>query len=402
MPRKLSDRGVAKLKPRRKRYAKPDGELRGHWIRVQPSGTKSFWTVARDPKQKQIWTFVGPCDAMTIEEARAKARGMLTRVRAGLPAIEAKGETFDTVIADWHKRYVEGKKLRTGDKMLSLIDRHISTELRSRVFTEIHREDITALLDKVQDENGAPVADKVLTVVGSIMSWYATRHRNYVPCLVKGMRRTDPAKKERDRVLNDDELRRVWDVAGQSRTYGALIRMLLLTAQRLDKVLTMRWDDISPMQWPSNTPPVWTLRTELREKGNIGAVELPAAALAILDALPRYASNPYVFAGRGQQHMSASGVFKAKFDAKLPADMPNWRLHDLRRTARSLMSRAGVSSEHAERVMGHSTGGVEQIYDRHAYLGEKSEALQRLATLIDGIVHPRKNVLPMTKGKQRR
>src|SRR6516162_910435 len=144
MPRKLSDRGVAKLKPRRKRYAKPDGELRGHWIRVQPSGTKSFWTVARDPKQKQIWTFVGPCDAMTIEEARAKARGMLNRVRAGLAAIEAKGETFDTVITDWNKRYVEGKKLRTGDKMLSLISRHISTELRSRVFTEIHREDITA------------------------------------------------------------------------------------------------------------------------------------------------------------------------------------------------------------------------------------------------------------------
>jgi len=401
MPRKLSDRGVDKLKPRRKRYAKPDGELRGHWIRVQPSGTKSFWTVARDPKQKQIWTFVGPCDAMTIEEARAKARGMLTRVRAGLPAIEAKGETFDTVIADWHKRYVEGKKLRTGDKMLSLIDRHISTELRSRVFTEIHREDITALLDKVQDENGAPVADKVLTVVGSIMSWYATRHRNYVPCLVKGMRRTDPAKKERDRVLNDDELRRVWDVAGQSRTYGALIRMLLLTAQRLDKVLTMKWTDISPMKWPSNTPPVWTLRTELREKGNIAAVELPAAALAILDALPRYASNPYVFAGRGQQHMSASGVFKAKFDAKLPSAMPPWRLHDLRRTARSLMSRAGVSSEHAERVMGHSIGGVEQIYDRHAYLSEKSEALAKLANLIDGIVNPRANVVPMAKRKAR-
>ena len=74
MARKMTDKGVAKLKRRRKRYAKPDPELRGHWIRVQPSGTKSFWTVARDPKQKQVWTYVGPCDAMTIEEARAKAR----------------------------------------------------------------------------------------------------------------------------------------------------------------------------------------------------------------------------------------------------------------------------------------------------------------------------------------
>src|SRR5262245_19038343 len=277
MPRKMSDKGVAKLKRRRKRYAKPDPELRGHWIRIQPSGTKSFWTVARDPKQKQVWTYVGPCDAMTIEEARAKARGMLTRVRAGLPAIEDKGETFDAVIAEWRKRYVEGKKLRTGDKMLSHLDRNISDELRSRVFTEIHREDITALLDKVEDKSGAAQADKLLNAIGSIMSWYAIRHHDYVPPLVKGMRRTDPAKKERDRVLSHDEIRAVWAVAGESGTYGALIRVLLLTAQRLDKVLTMKWTDISPMRWPSNTPPVWTVATALREKGNIGAVELPAA-----------------------------------------------------------------------------------------------------------------------------
>jgi integrase len=394
MPRKMTDKGVAKLKRRRKRYAKPDPELRGHWIRVQPSGTKSFWTVARDPKQKQVWTYVGPADAMTIEEARAKARTILNRVRAGLPAIEAKGETFDAVIADWRKRYVEDRKMRTGDKMLSLINRHISTELRSRVFTEIHREDVTALLDKVQDENGAPVADKVLTVIGSIMSWYAIRHRNYVPCLVKGMRRTDPKKKERDRILDDDELRLVWNLAGQQRTYGALIRMLLLTAQRLDKVLTMKWEDV-------DADDVWTIPTAPREKGNIGKVRLPPGARAILDALPRFDSNPYIFAGRGQRHMSASGMFKAKFDAKLPSDMPDWRLHDLRRTARSLMSRAKVSSKDAERVMGHSLPGVEGTYDRYAYFDEKSEALLRLANLIDSIVHPREKVVPIAKGKRR-
>jgi integrase len=389
MPRKMSDKGVAKLKRRRKRYAVPDGELRGHWIRVQPSSTKSYWTVARDPNQKQIWSYVGPCDAMTIEEARAKARGMLTRVRAGLPAIEAKGETFDAVIAEWRKRYVEGKKLRTGDKMLSLINRHISTELRARVFTEIHREDITALLDKIEDETGAPAADKVLTVIGSIMSWYAIRHTNYVPPLIRGMRRTDPAKKERDRVLNDDELRAVWAVAGESGTYGALIRLLLLTAQRLDKVLTMKWTDISPMTWPSNEPPVWEIATSPREKGNAGAVELPAAVLAVLDELPRFADNPYVLAGREGMHIAYSGTPKRVFDAKLPTGTPRWTLHDLRRTARSLMSRAKVSSEDAERVMGHAIGGVEGIYDRYQYLDEKSEALAKLASLIDSILHPR-------------
>jgi hypothetical protein len=63
------------------------------------------------------------------------------------------------------------------------------------------------------------------------------------------------------------------------------------------------------------------------------------------------------------------------------------------------MSRAGVSSEHAERVMGHAIKGVEGIYDRHEYLDEKSAALAKLANLIDGIVHPRANVVPIAKRK---
>jgi hypothetical protein len=394
MPRKLSDKGVAKLKPnKKKRRTVPDSELRGHWIRVEPSGRKAFWIIGRDPQGKQIWARVGPADTLTIEEARAKARGMLTRVRAGLPAIEAKGETFDTVIADWRRRYVEDRKMRTGDKMLALLDRHVSTELRSRVFTEIHREDVTALLDKIQDENGAPVADKVLTVISSVMSWYATRHRNYVPPLVKGMRRTDPDKKERDRILSDDEICAVWKAAETNGTFGALVRMLLLTVQRHDKVLTMKHEHV-------DADDVWTIPTAPREKGNIGKARLPPAARAILEALPRFAGNPYVFAGRGQRHMSASGMFKAKFDAKLPSDMPDWRLHDLRRTARSLMSRAKVSSKDAERVMGHSLPGVEGIYDRHAYFDEKTDALAKLAALIDGIIHARKNIVPMRKEKR--
>jgi len=66
------------------------------------------------------------------------------------------------------------------------------------------------------------------------------------------------------------------------------------------------------------------------------------------------------------------------------------------------MSRAGVPSEHAERVMGHAIGGIEGIYDRHAYRDEKADALGRLAALIDGIVHLRENVVTMAKRKAKR
>jgi hypothetical protein len=65
------------------------------------------------------------------------------------------------------------------------------------------------------------------------------------------------------------------------------------------------------------------------------------------------------------------------------------------------MSRAGVSSEHVERVLGHALIGVEQTYDRHAYSTEKAAALDRLAMLIDGIVHERTaDVIPMRERRQ--
>jgi integrase len=78
--------------------------------------------------------------------------------------------------------------------------------------------------------------------------------------------------------------------------------------------------------------------------------------------------------------------------------MPQWVLHDLRRAARSLMSRAGVASDIAERVLGHVIPGVRGVYDRHAYEAEKREALDALAALVDRILAPRKdNVVEFTR-----
>jgi integrase len=73
--------------------------------------------------------------------------------------------------------------------------------------------------------------------------------------------------------------------------------------------------------------------------------------------------------------------------------MPHWTLHDLRRTARSLMSRAGVPSDIAERVLGHVIPGVRGVYDRHEYAAEKRDALERLAALVERILNPQDNVL---------
>jgi integrase len=77
--------------------------------------------------------------------------------------------------------------------------------------------------------------------------------------------------------------------------------------------------------------------------------------------------------------------------------MDHWTFHDLRRTSRSLMSRAGVPADHAERCLGHVIAGVRGAYDRHAYLSEKRSAFEALAALVGGILDPKSNVVPMRR-----
>jgi integrase len=235
----------------------------------------------------------------------------------------------------------------------------------------------------------------VLAVVRGIMFWFASRNDDYIPPIMRGMGRNKAAP--RARTLDDAELRELWKAAEANGTFGAIVRMCLLTAQRSRKVSTMKWYDIS-------VNGEWTIPTAPREKNTAGSLVLPTAALDIIRAQPRIGENPHVFASPQGEGKSLSGFSKAKatFDVKLP-EMPHWTLHDLRRTARSLMSRAKVSSEHAERVMGHAIDGVEGVYDRYAYRDEKADALRKLAALIDAIVHPRSaEVLPMKRKTKRR
>jgi integrase len=210
-----------------------------------------------------------------------------------------------------------------------------------------------------------------------------------VPPFVKNMRRTPPQVRKRARILSDDELRKVWKTAeADGDVYGAFVRVSLLTGQRCAKTVGMRWTDVSQ-------DGVWTIPTAPREKGNAAVLRLPPAAMKIIKAQPRLASNLYVFAGRGNGPLSGFSSRHEAFKARCGVD--GFHVHDLRRCCRSLLARAGVLPHVAERVLGHSVGGVEAVYDVHRYDAEKATALRKLAALITEIVdgEPGKNVVPL-------
>jgi integrase len=192
------------------------------------------------------------------------------------------------------------------------------------------------------------------------------------------MARTKPKERARDRILTDDELRQVWRSAEADGVFGALIRFILLTAARRSEASELRWTEIVGSEW--------TLPAE-RNKTKFELVRpLSKAALGVLPD----SGCEWVFAANGKP-ITAFSRLKMIFDQA--CGVSDWTLHDLRRTSRSLMSKAGVPTDHAERCLGHVIGGIRGVYDRHEYHREKTQAYEALAAQIDRIVRPRANVV---------
>jgi integrase len=350
-------------------------------------GSKTFRVMTYrngKPHTKKLGTY----PAMTVKAAREQARVYFENPQKF--DAQASVGSFKEVADNWFKRHVEANGLLSKNEIERQLKKYIYPKWKDRPFLEIRRRDVNDLLDHVADSHGRRQADAVLATVRHIMGWHQSRDENYTSPIVKGMRRNKPVA--RARIFTDDEIRLLWNACTETNeTFGALLKVGLLTAQRRDKVATMRWDDLKEGEW--------TIRVERREKGTAGKLKLPAMTLKIIEQQPRIADNPYVFPGRGKTAFNSFSQRKAELDERL-SDMESWVIHDLRRTARSLLSRAGVRPDISERVLGHAIAGVEGVYDRHSYDAEKADALTRLAALVSSIVNPpRDKVVQLHRGK---
>ena len=385
----LTDAQVATLPRRVATYFHADPEMPRFGIRVHPSDRPATFTaICRTPYKKQKWVKIGTTAEMKIAEAREIARTVIRRIEAGLapfepPPIEAA--SVQAVVTLWLERHVEKERLRSGKELRRIAEKYILPHLGARKLTDIRRADVVQLLDHIEDSAGPAMADVTLKVVRSIMRWYADeRDENYTPPRFSSRMLRVPAQdRKRDRVLDDKELRAVWLAADGAGAFGSFVQLLLLSAQRREKILTMRRADVDL------TSGAWTIPREKREKGAPGVLMLPKAAIDIIKAQPKFVGNDLVF--HHGFHLS-----RAKRRLDQASGVSGWRLHDARRTARSLMSRAGVRPDIAERCLGHVAGGVEGIYDKHTYEPEMADALNRLASLIEHIVNPpADNVVPL-------
>jgi integrase len=400
--KRLTDLAIKSLRVSPTRQEISDGK-NGLFVVVQPGGRKSFAVRYRFNGRTRKLTLPR---GITLAAARKAAADAIHEVEQDRDPGDAKRQarqaqriaaanTFRAIAEQYLEREAkkkQGERLRSLEWRRALLERLVYPTLGDQPIAAIKRKAIIELLDAIEDgklanakgriKGGATMAHSTLAIIRKIMRWYAIRDEDYVVPIVPGMARIKPDERARSRILNDDELRRVWRTTEErSDPFAAMIRFMLLTACRRSEAAALTWDEIVE----DDIGPCWLLPAA-RNKVKVDLIRpLSEAAQAILEAQAQIGDCPYVFT-YGRRPLAAFSQCKDEFDEA--SGVTGWTLHDLRRTARTLMSRAGIISDHAEQCLGHLLSGVRKIYNRDDFKPQKKLAFDALAALIVRIVNP--------------
>ena len=373
---------------------------RGFGVRVTAAGAKAFVLNYRLRGREHRFT-IGAWPDWSALKAVREARNLRQRIDRGENPVDDRTPspataTVASILDDFVAQHVRNKNqpLRSADEYESAFNRLVKPRIGKVGIYEVRRSHVIKMLDEIEAANGPVMADRTLAYLRKAFNWYAIRDDQFSAPVVRGMGRIKPKDRARTRVLSDEEIRVIWPILGQSGTFGAFVKMLLLSAQRRDEVAHMSGKEIGK-------DGIWEIPAERYKTKRPNFVPLSKAALAVIEAQPKLDDCDYLFPSRANTPYSGFGKSKAKLDKAAFAAMkkqakngakvdpiPNWTLHDLRRTAKTLMARAGVRPNISERVLGHVIAGVEGTYDRHSYANEKRDALEKLAVIVERILNP--------------
>ena len=401
--RTLTDRAIKTLKPAKPGtlYDLMDALVPGFGVRVSETGRRTFILVARFPGSKNpTRRALGQYGALTLEQARSKARNWLELIRRGTdPKVQeerARREelrkqqtTFEAVAEDFIERHVNGQR-RAKDT-----EREIRKELisrwRTRPISEIARDDVVRLIEEIADRPAPYLSHIVLGHIRSLFNWAINRGTYGLensPCdRVKPAALIGP-KVPRQRVLQDPELASLWRASETlGYPFGPLYRLLLLTGARKGEIAGALWREFDLGK------KVWTVPPERFKSNATHLVPLSEQAAAIIKSLPRFTKGDYLFSTTfGAKPVSGFSKAKARLDKMMTEDLGSsptpWVIHDIRRTVRTRLASLRVPDMVAEMVIGHGRKGLQRVYDQHGYEAEMREALELWAGRLRDIVSP--------------
>ena len=386
MPRaKLTKSVIDDLPTPAKEVVYWDTACPGFGVKVTPTGRKVFIVLYRTGgagSRLRKYT-IGPYGRVTLHQARVSAQKVFAarlegRDLAAEKRAARKRMTVDRV-EDLLEAYIaqhvsQNRSARGTSQML----RRELASWSSRSIHEICKRDVIEVIAAVEQRGASVAANKTLKAIKTFLRW----------CVGRAVLDHSPAEgiplptKEvpRDRVLTDDELARVVIAARNiGGPYGGIVELLALTGQRREEAARCVWEEID---FHSRT---WTLPNLRTKNAKPHVVHLSDQAIAVLSQAKR--QGKLVFSVAGTHWFQDFSNAKRELDAL--SGVNGWRLHDLRRTCVSGMAGLGVAPHVADKILNHQSGsisGVAAVYQRHQFLAERKEALERWGTHVAQIV----------------
>lgn len=411
MIRRLNAKTVASMKPGATRREFHDTDVRGLSLRVTPSGAKS-WTVLYRHRGRLRRLTLGDTDALTLAKARVAARDALHKASKGEDPATAKQEHRRAqTIADLADDYIEKhakRHKRSWREDQRILNSYVLPAWKHRAIADVKRRDVRELLDGIAER--APVmANRLLACVRKMLAFALDQE------LIEAnpaARMARPGQEQaRARVLTEDELRALWQsFDALAPEMGAYFKLRAITAQRGKEVAAMRWQDVDlEAGW-------WTIPATVAKNKLAHRVPLSTTALAILTGLRKVSATTQLPEVQTSLHLPERVTGKdgksdgyvlrgargrrQQTEAAATFTVADFRGHDLRRTAASLMTGGGVPRLIVGKILNHAETGVTAVYDRHGYDAEKQAALKwwdaKLSAILDG--KRAATVLPFQKG----
>lgn len=385
---KLTKRTIDALQPETKDFFVWDSQIAGFGVRVMPSGAKTYQAQYRKGGRTRRVS-LGRHGKITVDEARRLAKDVMGQVAMGdNPAEEIAQQRRAPTVASLCDRFfkehaLERCKPTTQKEYRRALDIFIKPAIGSFKVIDVERKDIAALHHKYRHiPYQANRTLQVLSKMFNMAEIWGLRPDGSNPC------RHVPKYREvkRERFLSQHELQRLGQTLSEVEGDGsesvfvvAAFRLLILTGCRLKEIQTLQWAFITDagMELPDT-------------KTGARRIPLPAAARAVLSALPRTPGNPYVIEGK-LEDSHITDLQHPWQRIRERAGIPDVRIHDLRHTYASNAVSSGMPIQMVGRLLGHTQI---QTTMRYAHLADDpvrraaEENAERLNAFVGGNSKP--------------
>jgi integrase len=409
-----------------------DDDATGMAVRVTASGARSFVLNYRIKGRERRIT-IGDCSRWSVSAARKQANRWKLGIDQGIDPLAERAAARPDDDASFKARaeaFLEHGRRKRGLPLRPATKREYkrallvyATALHGRPLAEVKRGEVASVVQRVARERGEVSAMRCRAALSRFFGWaVANGHVEINP--VTGTEGYDTPK--RKRVLEDDELRLIWQATDKLEAFHLIVRLCLWTGARRGEPGGMLASEVehTVTETVENgaavtlfNGDVWKIPGARTKNHRDLWLPLPRQARAAVAAWREHKGEDVLF-GRGPSGFTGWSAAKRRLDARiarlnaerrlgrelakcekpLPTDAVDWDLHDVRRTVETRLARLRVLKEIANRVLNHAQGPITETYDQHDYLREKAEALQAWADTLERIVgEAPSNVTPMRR-----